>query len=252
MTDEINAGMGWNEEEIARGKREEEERLANQSADRIFRYRVKKGGEGKVTFVAAKPYFMREHQFEWQGDLYTFEVSPQGTLKPGEEDLLEKMFGEAHRVWLFLAIDHVPYTSKKGKTYTDRLKFVPVKLGDIEFFKKMRDSFGKGSMLGLSFDVMRSTQQMSSTIGDKWIPTGTMTDAELRAKYPDAMKLVDDLLANDSEKLRKMFAPKTAEQIKAKYGNSGGGSGAPRQVDPNQPSSPKSGAFEDGDDEIPF
>jgi hypothetical protein len=223
MNTNTNDGLGWDEDAIKLEAARAAERVANRTS--LYRFFLKRGTEGSVTFVSPKPLLpIKEHKFPWGGNLYNLELSPRGFLKEGEVDILTEKFGEPYSVWMFLLIDHTAYAKRDGTIVKNQLKLLPVKHKDINFFLRMSvdPEFGAGSMRGLRCLVVRSAEQLSASIGDKWIPKERKTgDEDLYKLYPEAMKLADTLLADGAAKFKAMFKPKTYAELKEKYDSDG-------------------------------
>jgi len=224
----------WNDEEIKRGAKEADDRKnGRQPRDTLYRFRLPYGDTASVTIVSPRPVFVWEHQFTFNNNRYTFEPSLRGTLREGEVDILTKHFGDAYRVWFFLVIDHSTYQGKKA-VYKDRVKLLPVKSSDIEWFKEQANDpeRGNGDMTGMVYRATRSNAEKSSAIGEKWDFRKRVSREQLVAALPDAMEMVDELLADGpingrtewAAKLKMMIqVPKSIAQLKTKYFSGGSG-----------------------------
>jgi len=197
-------------------KHEKEQKAKAEQTRRVWRFGLKEGMEGRITFVdgllgadGMVDYFLYyEHHLmlngSW-GHFYTCikDMEPCPICGANDSPAL---------VGAFTVIDHTPYTSKKGVVYVDMPKLFIAKPTTL---KQLQILGGKrGGLAGCTFDVVRS--------GDKSPGVGSMFDFiekqeidVLKKKYsrvdPETKKTICFFVPLD---YTKECAPLSAEEIR--------------------------------------
>jgi hypothetical protein len=188
-------GAGWMKKGAASAKavtdHEQEAQRRKSEQGLMFRWSLKKGEEGRLTFIDGDlspegfllPPRYYEHTVQVSHGKYGNYVCPEKT-NPGAGEkcpICEQGDSYASLVALFTVIDHREYTSKEGKSYKNRPKLLVVKTSSFEILNKYATKLG--GLAGQTFEVSRSNGDKSPGIGDVFIPLEKTPTDVLKGMY---------------------------------------------------------------------
>ena len=189
------AGASWLKKGAASAQavQDQVQEAARRKAEQglMFRWSLKKGEEGRLTFVDGDlssdgfllPPRYYEHTVQVSPGKYRNFVCPEKT-NPGAGEkcpICEQGESYASLVALFTVIDHRQYTNKEGKVYQNLPRLLVVKTGSFEILNKYATKLG--GLAGQTFEVSRSNGDKSAGIGDVFIPLEKTPVEVLKGMY---------------------------------------------------------------------
>lgn len=194
-----------------------EKRRAEQN--KMFRFFLKKKGEGKVLFVDGDlgpqgyltPPRFYEHFVNFNGDWVNI-VCPQQT-NPAADDKCPICEGRDRPslVSLFTVIDLVPYTTKDGRVIPFTRKLLVAKPTTFELLNKL--AVKRQGLVGAIFDVSRINDK-APAVGDVYDFTEKINVDEAKKKYIATFKAKDAKNGQEVQKTVCLFEPaKYTEEI---------------------------------------
>lgn len=232
---------------------EQEKERRKQEAGKMWRFWLKHGAEGEITFVDGQldsqgfllPPRFYEHQVYLAGSWNNFYVCPEKT-NPQSGDKCPICAGgdKPSMVSVFTVIDHSEYTRKDGSVSKDVPKLFVAKDGTYQILAKKAQKHD--GLAGVRFSVSR--------IGDKAASVGTMFEFVSKTPVDVLQKqYLRQVQINGQMKTVSLFTPadydkefvfKTGEELLAEgFGKPAVTGMAPQGMTPSG-SGPDSGGFE--------